>query len=177
MTEVLLLEDEPLAANETKQILMKFRPDYEILEIIGSVKKATTWLQNNNPGLILSDIQLSDGTCFEIFEKIDKEIPIIFITAYNQYAIQAFKEFSIDYLLKPISFERLLQAVHKYLGESISVISESTSEITQVKSEFIFVRSDRKMIKIDFSEINYIESFSDYIKIFIENNDVLLRRI
>jgi len=82
---------------------------------------------------------------------------------------------AVDYLLKPISFERLLQAVHKYLGESISVISESTSEITQVKSEFIFVRSDRKMIKINFSEINYIESFSDYIKIFIENTVVVTR--
>src|SRR5210317_2046202 len=114
MTEVLLLEDEPLAANEIKQIVLKFRPDYEILEIIGSVKKAVTWLQNNTPGLILSDIQLSDGTCFEIFEKINKEIPIIFITAYNQYAIQAFKELSIDYLLKPIVPEEFENAIEKF---------------------------------------------------------------
>jgi len=134
MTEVLLLEDEPLAANEIKQIVLKFRPDYEILEIIGSVKKAVTWLQNKTPGLILSDIQLSDGTCFEIFEKINKEIPIIFITAYNQYAIQAFKEFSIDYLLKPIVPEEFENAIEKFekLNSAINL-----SELVAIKNLLI----------------------------------------
>ena len=113
MTQVLLLEDEPLAANDLKKILKDLRPDYEIIEIIGSVKKAIYWLEKNNPDLILSDIQLADGTCFEIFESINKEIPIIFITAYNQYAIQAFKEFSIDYLLKPIDRKELKNALEK----------------------------------------------------------------
>jgi DNA-binding LytR/AlgR family response regulator len=114
MTQILLLEDEPLAANDMHEMLLKIRPDYHIVEIIGSVKKAISWLQNENPDLILSDIQLADGTCFEIFEKINKEIPIIFITAYNHYAIQAFKEFSIDYLLKPISPPEFEKALEKY---------------------------------------------------------------
>jgi len=114
MTQILLLEDEPLAAEDLKKILKDLRPDYEIVEIIGSVKKAISWLEGENPDLVLSDIQLADGTCFEIFEKINKEIPIIFITAYNQYAIQAFKEFSIDYLLKPIEREELQNAIEKF---------------------------------------------------------------
>ena len=134
MTEVLLLEDEPLAANEIKQIVLKFRPDYQIQEIIGSVKKAVIWLKNNDPDLILSDIQLADGTCFEIFEKINKEIPIIFITAYNQYAIQAFKEYSIDYLLKPIEPAEFENAIEKYekLNSAINL-----SELVAIKNLLI----------------------------------------
>jgi DNA-binding LytR/AlgR family response regulator len=114
MTQILLLEDEPLAADELKKVLKDIRPDYKILEIIGSVKRAISWLESVSPDLILSDIQLADGTCFEIFENIDKEIPIIFITAYNQYAIQAFKEYSIDYLLKPIDRKELKSALEKF---------------------------------------------------------------
>jgi len=114
MTRVLILEDEPLAAADIKKRLLKIRPEYKVLESLGSVKKAVNWLKDEDPDLILSDIQLADGTCFEIFEKINKEIPIIFITAYNQYAIQAFKEFSVDYLLKPIDPRELEQAIDKF---------------------------------------------------------------
>jgi DNA-binding LytR/AlgR family response regulator len=78
-------------------------------------------------------------------------------------------------LLKPISFERLLQAVNKYLGENISIKNDLTSEIKEEKNNFIFVRSDRKMIKINFSEINFIESLSDYIKIYLEDKIIVTR--
>lgn len=134
MTQVLLLEDEPLAANDIENILLKFRPDYEIVKIIGSVKKAINWLQSENPDLILSDIQLADGTCFEIFENIDKGIPIIFITAYNQYAIKAFKEFSIDYLLKPIDPKEFENAIEKFekLNSTINL-----SELVTIKNLLI----------------------------------------
>jgi DNA-binding LytR/AlgR family response regulator len=134
MTQVLLLEDEPLAANDIKNNLLQFRPDYEILEIIGSVKKAINWLQSHSPDLILSDIQLADATCFEVFENMKKEIPIIFITAYNQYAIQAFKEFSIDYLLKPIEAREFQNAIEKF-EKLHSVIN--LSELATIKNLLI----------------------------------------
>jgi len=134
MTQVLLLEDEPLAANDIKKTLLKFRPDYEILEVIGSIKKAIEWFQTGNPNLIISDIQLADGTCFEIFETINKQIPIIFITAYNQYAIQAFKEFGIDYLLKPIEPHEFQNAIEKFekLNSAINL-----SELLAIKDLMI----------------------------------------
>ena len=78
-------------------------------------------------------------------------------------------------MLKPISFERLLQAVNKYLGENTLNITETNSEIINEKSDFIFVRSDRKMVKINFSEINYIESFSDYIKFHLKDKVIITR--
>ena len=82
---------------------------------------------------------------------------------------------AVDYLLKPISFERLLQDVNKYLGKSIAIKSTSGSEIIQEKSDFIFVRADRKMIKINFSEIHFIESLSDYVKIQLQDNAIVTK--
>jgi DNA-binding LytR/AlgR family response regulator len=138
MKQVLMLEDEPLAANELKNILKELRPDYKVLDIIGSVKKGISWIEKENPDLILSDIQLADGTCFEIFENINKEIPIIFITAYNQYAIQAFKEFSIDYLLKPIDRKELQNAIEKF--EKLHT-TMNLSELVSLKN-FLIERSE-----------------------------------
>jgi DNA-binding LytR/AlgR family response regulator len=169
MTKVLLLEDEPLAANEIKQIVLKFRPDFQIREIIGSVKKAVTWLENNDPDLILSDIQLADGTCFEIFEKINKEIPIIFITAYNQYAIQAFKEFSIDYLLKPIEPAEFENAIEKYeklnsainLSELVAIKNLLTQKTEKYQERFRVNYADT-FLSIPIDDIAYFFSEDRY---------------
>ena len=114
MIKVLILEDEQLAADDLEKLLKSVKPEYSVLSKIGSVTKAKEYLSANSPDLILSDIQLADGTCFDIFEEIDLEIPIIFTTAYNQYAIKAFKEFSIDYLLKPFGKQDLELALDKF---------------------------------------------------------------
>ena len=153
MTQILLLEDELLAAEDLKKILKDLRPDYEILEIIGSVEKAISWLEGENPDLVLSDIQLADGTCFEIFERINKEIPIIFITAYNQYAIQAFKEFSIDYLLKPIDRNELQNALEKFERLHTTM---NLSELVSLKN-LLIERSDhfQERFRVTFGE-NYL---------------------
>ena len=92
-----------------------------------------------------------------------------------RYAVDGFNLQAVDYLLKPISFERLLQAINKYLGENISTTTKPTKEIVEEKNDFIFVRSDRKMIKINFSEINFIESLSDYIKIVLKDKTIITR--
>jgi DNA-binding LytR/AlgR family response regulator len=167
MTQILLLEDEPLAAEDLKKILKDLRPDYEIIEIIGSVEKAISWLEEENPDLVLSDIQLADGTCFEIFERINKEIPIIFITAYNQYAIQAFKEFSIDYLLKPIEREELQNAIEKFerLHRTMNL-----SELVSLKN-ILIERSDnyQERFRVTYGE-NYLSiTVSDIAYFFSED--------
>jgi len=134
MTRVLILEDEPLAANDLENILLKIKPEFEVVNKIGSIKKGIDFLNNEKVDLILSDIQLADGTCFEIFEKVEREIPIIFITAYNQYAIQAFKEISIDYILKPIGKEELVMALEKY--EKLKTVL-NLSEIVAIRELLI----------------------------------------
>jgi DNA-binding LytR/AlgR family response regulator len=113
--KVLIIEDEPLVAKDIQKLLLRVEPDSQVLGILTSVEETRKWLsEKESPDLILSDIQLSDGISFEIFEKIDLTCPIIFTTAYDQYAIRAFKLNSIDYLLKPIDEGDLVAALRKY---------------------------------------------------------------
>jgi len=114
--KVLIVEDEELAANRLKKLILGLRPSYQILDILESVGGVVKWMQETPvlPDLILMDIQLSDGVSFEIFDSIEIKTPIIFTTAYDQYAIKAFKFNSIDYLLKPIKIDELMAAMIKF---------------------------------------------------------------
>ncbi|MFD3003707.1 LytR/AlgR family response regulator transcription factor [Pontibacter toksunensis] len=112
---VVIIEDEKLAADALADIVAKLRPDTKILSSPGSIMEAVKWLElNQESDLIFCDIHLSDGNSFEIFRKVDVKCPVIFTTAYNQYAIEAFKVNSIDYLLKPIMAEDVAKALKKY---------------------------------------------------------------
>lgn len=113
--KILLIEDEDPAAKRLQKILKEIEPAANVPEHIVSVSSAIKWLkENETPDLIISDIQLSDGLSFEIFKKINTQCPVIFTTAYDQYAIDAFKVNSIDYLLKPVKKEELTAAINKY---------------------------------------------------------------
>ena len=111
----LIIEDEKEAAIKLAGLIKKYDQNIEIPDTIQSVKNAVIWLNNNKtPDLIFMDIQLSDGLSFEIFEQTIVKAPVIFTTAYDEYALKAFKVNSIDYLLKPISQSELNKAVDKY---------------------------------------------------------------
>ena len=125
--------------------------------------------------LIFLDINMPEISGLSFARSINKNIKIIFTTAYREYAVDGFDLKAVDYLLKPISFERLLQAINKFLNENSSVYKEEKKELSVEKSDFIFVRSDRKMIKINFSDINYIESLGDYLKIHLQNKTIVTR--
>lgn len=111
---ILIIEDEPHAQRELIRLIKNSGIDYNILECIDSVEEAVKWLlANPEPDLIFLDIQLSDGLSFDIFNQVKISCPVIFTTAYDEYAIQAFKLNSIDYLLKPIRQEGLNEALKK----------------------------------------------------------------
>src|ERR1700748_3507978 len=113
--KVLIIEDELLAANRLIRLLNKVDASIVVLDTIGTVTKAIEWLQTNPPpDLILMDIKLNDGIFFEIFSAINITTPVIFTTAYDKYAIRAFKVNSIDYLLKPIDPKALRSAIAKF---------------------------------------------------------------
>jgi two-component system LytT family response regulator len=113
--KILIIEDEPLVAKDLQSQLNKLMPEATQLGPLTSVSSATKWFKENAlPDLILSDIRLSDGDSFEIFEKLNLNCPIIFTTAYDEYAIRAFKLNSIDYLLKPVDGKELDGALKKY---------------------------------------------------------------
>lgn len=115
MLTILIIEDEEPAAKRLFKMIKEIEPDVELADTIASVSAAIKWFnENNTPDLIFSDIQLGDGTSFEIFKQVNILCPVIFITAYDQYAIEAFKVNSIDYLLKPLKKDELLIAINKF---------------------------------------------------------------
>ena len=113
--KTLIIEDEYPAAERLARLIQKTDKSMEVLDVLDSIEAARRWFATHQaPDLIFSDIQLSDGLSFVIFDEIDIKSPIIFTTSYDEYAIKAFKVKSIDYLLKPIKQAELAAAVQKY---------------------------------------------------------------
>ncbi len=112
---VLIIEDEKPAADRLEMLIKQYDPDIEIAGRADSVKSSVKWIDSNpKPDLAFLDIQLADGLSFEIFEQTVLDCPVIFTTAFDEYAIRAFKVNSIDYLLKPIDLDELEGAIEKY---------------------------------------------------------------
>jgi len=113
--KVVIIEDERLAAEKLESLLKQVNAEIEVVGKLESVEESANWLASNpKPDLIFMDIQLDDGISFEIFDAVKVEAPVIFTTAFDQYAIRAFKVNSVDYLLKPIDLNALETAIEKY---------------------------------------------------------------
>lgn len=111
---ILILEDEIPAVEKLRHLLSEYDPQVQILAALPSVEAAVSWLQAHRaPDLLLADIHLADGLCFDIFQQVPVKCPVIFTTAYDQYALHAFQVHSIDYLLKPVQYVRLAQSLNK----------------------------------------------------------------
>jgi DNA-binding LytR/AlgR family response regulator len=115
MYRVLIIEDEKPAAEWLRQLILKFDARISVVAVLDSVRGAVEWFQQNQfPDLVFMDIQLADGLSFEIFERVNVPCPVIFTTAYEEYAVKAFKLNSVDYLLKPVSYSELEAAFLKF---------------------------------------------------------------
>ncbi len=115
MIQILMLEDEEPAAKRLQKLIHETEPDAVIVAVLDSVTNAKLWLQQNpSPDVMLIDIHLADGLSLELFKQVDVQCPLIFTTAYDEYALQAFKLNSIDYLLKPVKKEELFNALEKF---------------------------------------------------------------
>ncbi|MBQ5830552.1 MAG: response regulator, partial [Alistipes sp.] len=114
---VLIIEDETAAAVNLQAILRKVAPTFNVLTVLESIEESVEYFEDETspqPDLVFMDIHLADGESFRIFDKIDITAPIIFTTAYDEYALRAFKVNSIDYILKPINAEELGRAIEKF---------------------------------------------------------------
>ena len=117
MMTCLIIEDEKIAAERLKSLILKYDEGIEILAVIQLVRNAVSWFEENtHPDLVFMDIQLADGLSFEIFERTIITVPVIFTTAFEEYTLRAFKVNSIDYLLKPIDYDELKNAIDKFKG-------------------------------------------------------------
>ena len=113
--KAVIIEDEKIAAQSLKSVINQLDASIEVLAILQTVEDSVEWLTNNQqPDLLFVDIHLADGSSFSIFDKVKVKCPIIFTTAYDEYALKAFEVNSIDYLLKPINKDDLQRALNKY---------------------------------------------------------------
>lgn len=170
----IIVDDESVAREILENHLSKIE-GINVLALCKNAVEAFNIISIKDVDLIFLDINMPEISGLSFAKSINKSIKIIFTTAYREYAIDGFDLQAVDYLLKPISFERLFQSVNKYLDENKPLTKVDFEEITEEKSDYIFVRSDRKMVKIEFSKINYIESVSDYVKICMFNKNVITR--
>jgi len=143
--KVIIVEDEVLASENLIYLLKNIDPDIEVLKVLDSVKSSINFFSKpNEADLIFMDIHLADGLSFEIFDKVTVKTPLIFTTAYDQYAIKAFKVNSVDYLLKPLNEEELGDAIIKF--NSI-IKTEPTINNSQIESVLQLLNSNNKTFK------------------------------
>jgi DNA-binding LytR/AlgR family response regulator len=158
---VLIIEDEDLAAERLEKLLLEIDHDILVLNKLGSIKDSVKWLSTNTADLIFLDIQLSDGISFSIFEQIQINIPVIFTTAYDEYAIKAFKLNSISYLLKPVRKIDLEESLHKYRSLKASFNTDYTDLLAAIRGEQMeyrkrfLIQAGDKFRKVESSEIAY----------------------
>ncbi len=144
----IIVEDEPLALEKTKSFVLR-TPQLELLDYFENALDALKYIESNPVDLIFLDIQMDELTGIEFLESIDLKCDVIFTTAHPEYALKGFDLNIIDYLLKPFSYNRFIQAINK-LEKKIT------------KPEYLFVKSGYQLEKISFSAINFIEGMGDY---------------
>lgn len=168
----LIVDDEAIAREVIATHLSKI-DNINIVASCSHAMEALNIIRSHNIELVFLDINMPEISGISFAKSINSNIKIIFTTAYRDYAVEGFELQAVDYLLKPISFERLLKAVNTYFEVYSDTKSFSTTQ--PENNNFMFVRSDRRMLKVDFESIIYIESYSDYIKIHLANETIVTR--
>lgn len=171
----IVVDDEAIA----REILEEHLARIESFHVAASCKNALEAFQavsTQSIDLVFLDINMPDISGLSFARSMSPDLKIIFTTAYREYAVDGFDLKAVDYLLKPISFDRLLQAVNKYLDENRTDQPANAPGPERERGDFIFVRAERRMLKVLFSEILYIESLSDYIKIHLADGSILVTR-
>ncbi len=164
--KTIIIEDENLTARRLQSLLQKYDLSIEVLNVIPSVQQAVQWFQSNAaPDLVFMDIHLEDDLAFRIFDQVPLKVPVIFTTAYDEYMIQAFKVNSIDYLLKPVNYDELVQALEKFRSLKSQFAQPNIETLlqlinkkeTEYKSRFMITVGTR-IKSIEISEIAYFYS-------------------
>ena len=170
----LAVDDEPPAL----EVLKKYIGSVYSLELAGTCTdaiEAINFLRDQPVDLIFLDIKMPELQGTEFVKTLKSPPRIIFTTAYRKFAVEGFELDAVDYLLKPISFERFLRAVNKVIEMQMPNGSAGISEQSSGNSDFIYFRSDRKMVKVALDEILYIESLKDYIKVVTSGKTIFTK--
>jgi two-component system response regulator LytT len=173
--KIIIIEDEKLTAKDLEDMILEVAPSCQIVAALYSVKQAVGYLSKNPaPDLIFSDIQLGDGSSFDIFNEVKISTPIVFCTAYDEYALKAFRLNGIDYMLKPFTQEAVKAALDKYDelsqvfsggGSAIEEVQRILNELKPTKSSSVLVNHKEKIIpiKVDDIAVFYIHNQITYL--------------
>jgi len=159
--KVFIIEDEVPAQIQLARLIGAHYPHFEVVGKAASIQGAVEWLKNNSPDLIFMDVELSDGLCFEIFKQTEVKSPVVIVTAYDNYAVKAFKVNSIDYLLKPVHKDDFVEAVEKVLKRNtplppLDVVALKQILQPEVKyKERFTVKMGNRIIVLNVSDIAY----------------------
>lgn len=171
MIKTLIVDDEPLAV-EILETYVRQIPGLQWVASCNNALEANALLNSEPVDLVLIDIQMPQMTGIELIKSLEKPPKVIFTTAYPEFAVEGFDLNAVDYLLKPIDFNRFLKAVNKVLKEA-SPGEEKGKESSLANTDFIFVKADKKLVKIDYEEIKFIEGLKDYVIIYTDQNRIV----
>ena len=169
----LLVDDEPLALIALEALIRKI-PDLEIAGQCSDAVEALQWIHNNSIDLIFLDIQMPEITGIGLLKSLSNPPKVIFTTAYREYAVEAFELDVVDYLVKPISLQRLLKAIDRFQERRKQAFTEPTGSKAGYEKT-VTIYSDRKSHKVAINEILYIEGLKDYAIVHTENERLITR--
>lgn len=175
--KAVIVEDEQIASSRLKGLIEELAPDITVIKVLSSVESGINWLlKSASPDLIFLDIQLNDGYGFDILDELENHPPVIFTTAYNEYAIRGFKYNGLDYLLKPIDKKELKRALDKYRQSPYNIPENHFSKISDVKKLFAKEYKRRFIVKvgnhfssIEVDHIAFFKSHEGIIHLYIAN--------
>lgn len=173
----MVVDDEPMA----RDVLLRYIEKINWLHLVGECSnaiEATVFLQTNPVDLIFLDIRMPELLGTEFVQSLQNPPKIIFTTAYKEYALDGFELDAIDYLLKPVRFERFLKAINKAFPRLQGQVEQLSpaADYKNLTKDFIYLRVDRKLVKILLTDIIYIESLRDYIKVYTSDKQYITRQ-
>jgi two-component system, LytTR family, response regulator len=171
MIKCIVVDDEPLAREAIKVYIEKM-PELEFVDECENALQAMACIRNKHIDLIFLDIEMPEIDGISFLQMFKNKPGVIFTTAYRNYAVEAFDLDVIDYLLKPISFDRFVSAINKYF-ERTNISLNAKTELKRETVSYLNVKADRKIYKIEVSKIQYIESLKDYVKIVCSNESIV----
>lgn len=168
---VLIVDDEPIARDILETYISKV-PDLHLAHVCKNALEAFQVLSRNTVDLVFLDINMPEISGIDFLKTLKDPPQVIFVTAYSEYAADSYDLDAIDYLLKPVSFDRFMKAVNKVI--QIHGQGKSSSEKTQVPGNYIFVKSDGKLVKVDINHLLFIEGLKDYIMLWTETGKIIV---
>ena len=170
----IIVDDEPIVRKGIRSLVARV-PELELLEMFNNASSAADYLTNHPVELIFLDIQMPGVTGIEFARDVPKTTLIIFTTAYTEFALDSYEVDAVDYLVKPIEFERFRKAVDKALNYYSLLTNGEKEDIEQVEDDYLFVKSERRYFKVNFEDILFIEGLKDYVILQLTDQRVITK--